>query len=421
MEKTEDNAILVLDSFSRDVIRTSVSAIGAKGILFIDGLDEISEKLLEITNNVIILDGFLQRPSCISELKLYQKLWNLNYFFLGSKRFFGLVSKLGSCYECDIAALDYPLIIAALYKDSSKEISDSPDYFSRLEQAKLILDNRDDYPQEVIEVASAYITSDGLYEELEAERTVISQRMESLEAENLKLRHHRKKILSGFREIVDETVQLNKTLTRYSEIFTKDVYDKIHLSEYVSRPAVIYFKEYEDFLNINEFIEAVVSTLKLQERKSVKVVRLFDSSTSRKIITVPDYYEKLSNHYLMGDVLAADFVCKVGEYKKILDKILLNEVGLDVLIIVDSKNYDDLVVTGSFLGMGLCRELEHADLFGLNRNNTIVNEGEPEDELYWGYYDTGKMDNKEKMIYLSSRPVIRTILDMFRYFMQSVR
>lgn len=414
-----DKAIVVLDEESKNVIKSSISAMSLVGLYFVDGLDELSEELVEMTPNVVILEGFLLHTSCLSELKLFKTLYKLKYYFLGSSRYFRVMQSFAKCYECDLATMDYQTVMAVLYGDASFEVLESKDYFDKRKEAKLVTE-REDSSSEALEVAKAYLADSDVFDAIAEEKEKIQEQVSLLEKENARLLSDREKLLKGFQEVLKESENLNKTLQRYEDIFTKDVYEKLRLHDYSNRPMVIYMKEFEDFLNLDELVETLVFTLRLQDRKSVKVLRLFDSYTSRKLLTVPDYYTVLRNRYVMSEVINNDFLCKSGDYRKVLDKILRNEVGLDILILVDSKSYDDIVVSGTMLSFNLCRETAHLSVFKLNETNTLINSGDEDYELYWGFYDTEEMDNKEKMVFLSSRPAIRKILELSRYFAQSL-
>lgn len=414
-----DKAIVVLDEESKNVIKSSISAMSLAGLYFVDGLDELSEELVEMTPNVVILEGFLLHTSCLSELKLFKTLYKLKYYFLGSSRYFRVMQSFAKCYECDLATMDYQTVMAVLYGDASFEVLESKDYFDKRKEAKLVTE-REDSSSEALEVAKAYLADSDVFDAIAEEKEKIQEQVSLLEKENARLLSDREKLLKGFQEVLKESENLNKTLQRYEDIFTKDVYEKLRLHDYSNRPMVIYMKEFEDFLNLDELVETLVFTLRLQDRKSVKVLRLFDSYTSRKLLTVPDYYTVLRNRYVMSEVINNDFLCKSGDYRKVLDKILRNEVGLDILILVDSKSYDDIVVSGTMLSFNLCRETAHLSVFKLNETNTLINSGDEDYELYWGFYDTEEMDNKEKMVFLSSRPAIRKILELSRYFAQSL-
>ena len=138
------------------------------------------------------------------------------------------------------------------------------------------------------------------------------------------------------------------------------------------------------------------------------------------MLTVPDHYKHLYNDYTMADVFANDYICKSGDYVRILDKILLNEMMLDVLIIVDSKDFNDIILSGMTLQINLCRENSHAVAFGLNPVNTIVNYG-AEEKRVWERYDLSKItDKNEQFVYLSSRPAIQGILELCSTFEESI-
>lgn len=413
-----DKVIVVLDEESKNVMKSSISAMSLAGLHFIDELSELTEELVAVTTNVVILEGFMLHNSCLSELKLFKTLYNLQYYFLGSSRYFGILQDIAKCYECDLATMDASSVMAALYGDASFETTESHDYFNKVKEAETVLE-REGESLEAVEVAKAYLANSDVFNVVAKENEKVQEKIVLLEDENKKLRFDRDRLLGGFQEVVKESEALNKNLQRFEDIFTKDIYEKLRLHDYEHRPMIIYMKELEDFLNLDELIETLVFTLRLQDRKSVKVLRLFDSYTSRKILTMPEYYTVLYNRYLMNEVIGSDFLCKSGDYRKVLDKLLVNEIGLDILIIVDSKSYDDVVISGAALNFSLCREQKHLPIFGLNEKNTLVNSGDTDYDLYWGFYDTEGMDKNEKMVFLSSRPVIRKILELSRYFAQS--
>ena len=93
---------------------------------------------------------------------------------------------------------------------------------------------------------------------------------------------------------------------------------------------------------------------------------------------------------------------------------------LDVLIIVDSKDFNDTILSGMTLQINLCRENSHAIAFGLNPVNTIVNYG-AEEKRVWERYDLSKItDKNEQFVYLSSRPAIQGILGLCSTFEESI-
>lgn len=414
MSAQECRVLLLFDDASKKAVKTSISVLGTYGIKFIDSLDSIDDEVAEYSTKVVILEGYTTEPSFMSDLVLYKELFGLQYFFLGSAKYFNALSSVAACYECNIAALDFELLQAAIYGDTSQVAKDSPDYFEVQSLAEQIVAGVDQHSSEAVSVAKAYLATMDVYKSVSQEKVSLQNHLKLLETENAKLNTENTKLLNGYKDVLVETQKLNASLQRYEQVITKDIYEKIRMHDYINRPKVVYLKEYEDFLNLNELLETLTSTLRLQTRKSVKVLRLFDSSTSRKILTLPGYYKILRNHYLIADVVNSDFLCKSGDYRRIFDKIFMNEAGLDILILVDSKNYDDVVLTGASVHINLCREGANRKKYGLDSANTIVNFDGEEDCLWQYRYDTAKLNNSEKMIYLSSRPVIRKLLDSIR-------
>lgn len=420
MVETGVTAIMLLDNDSRLVIKTNISIFGNQGIRFIENLDEITDEFVEYSHNLIVLEGFMQTPSALANLELYRQLYALDITFLGSSQYFDSIGELAYCFECNLATLDIDVIQSALYRDSAQIEKSSPNYFSQVKTAQMIVDRHGEYKQDLVNVAKAYLAVCDLQGTLGSEKRVLEEHSRQLKAENEQLQLSYRRLMASYREIIKDAKRMNRSLKRFESIFTQDVYDKIRLHDYVNRPLVLYFKEYEDFIGLDSMIETLVSVFKLQERKSVKVVRLFDSSSSKKILTVPTYYKVLHNHYLGSDIIGSEFICKSGNYKHLLDKILLNEVGLNVLIIVDSKDYEDIVISGTTGYFSLCRSQEHADAFGLSEKNTLINFGDDDSERVWSNYETTGMSNNEKMVFLSSKPIIRNILELSRMFAQTV-
>lgn len=414
-------AILVLDDVSKGVIKTNVSLL-SRDLKIINSLDELTEELVIFSNKVVILEGYTQSACCITDVELYKGVFGLEIFFLGADDYWlGIMKNFGNVLKCDISLLDYEAICAVIFNDKALEDEAAKSSLQVIQAAKDVVATTDNSSIEwqLANSLLAISEADNFQNEKLAQ---LQKRVAHLESNLARVQKDKEILLKGYKEVLDDVQEKNGILKQYEAIFTDDVYHKVKLHDYVNRPLVIYFKEYEDFLFLDELIATLVSVFKLQKRKSVKVIRLFDSRTSRKVLNVPSYYKKLYNQYEMTDVVENDFLCKTGDYRRIFEKLLLNEVGLDVLIIVDSKDYNDTVMSGIPLQFNLCREWEHMDAFKLNTNNTIVNLGVSSEEyaLLWENYDVDKMERDEKFLFLSSRPVIQKILEFFRIYEEMI-
>lgn len=416
-----ETAIIVLDDTSKKSVKTNISALSTRGFKFIESLDEINDESIVETRKVILLEGIMQQPGIMSDLEMYQSLFDLEYYYLGANaNNFRVLEGMCSCFKCDISLLDFSTIQAALFKDRALENAEAVDRTEIVEKAKRILQEEKDCTVLEVDLANKVMADLDIQQTLQNKIQKLQKRNSVLETINAKAKADRETLMTGYMQILNEASKEQEMLKQYEAIFTSDVYTKLRLHDYVNRPLVMYFKEYEDFLNLDQLLETLVSAFRLQERKRVKVLRLFDSVTSRKLLTVPTYYTKIYNEYSLADVLSKDFICKTGDYQKILDKLLLNEIGLDVLIIVDSKDYNDIVLSGTPLQINLCREIEHLPVLHLNEVNTLVNTGDSNSKFYWGRYDTSGMGKEEKFVFLSSRPVIGNLLNLYRLFTEAV-
>lgn len=116
----------------------------------------------------------------------------------------------------------------------------------------------------------------------------------------------------------------------------------------------------------------------------------------------------------MTDIETNDFVCKTGDYVRILDALLLNRMHLDVLIIVDCKDHNDTVLSGTHLIFNACGRKSSLDSLRLSAENTITNDADS--KLHWEEYDTSTLGKHEAFISLSSKPVIGIILQSLHQF-----
>ena len=99
-----------------------------------------------------------------------------------------------------------------------------------------------------------------------------------------------------------------------------------------------------------------------------------------------------------------------------MDVLLTNKTGLDILIIVDCKAFDDVIINSASMFLNLCRNRQNLDAYDISRDNTIVNGYDDPNYLVWGHYEELQtlMSREERFLYLASRPVMRQVFDLYR-------
>ena len=107
--------------------------------------------------------------------------------------------------------------------------------------------------------------------------------------------------------------------------------------------------------------------------------------------------------------------------------LLTNRTNCDVLIVVDHKDHNDIVLDGSPFQINLCRDKEHAVKMGLLADSTVLfgdysdnDDYENVGYMYWGPYSIDGLGKDESFIFLSSRSVVQRLLSTFTRFEQSL-
>ena len=141
------------------------------------------------------------------------------------------------------------------------------------------------------------------------------------------------------------------------------------------------------------------------------MLKLYDSKDSLEIALQPNYMKLIRNNFTATEVESNDFICKFGDYIKVLDVLLKNKIGIDILLVFDCKGHNDRVLSGADLYLDICHSKDEIKPLGLNSELTIVNDN-PDSLLNWSL-------DKEELEHvggttatqlLMSQSVIKTIL-----------
>lgn len=407
-----NNFMILYDHVSKKMIKNNIMDLTQQGAIFINSLVEITEEIVKQTRTCIVLEGIMRLPNIVSQLKLYKNLLGLEFIYIGDDSFwYSSVKDLVRIYECGIEYLDIKIITAALYNDNAYKTDpvSNKHFRTALDDVNLIKKHSDLYTKEVVELADTYSFLYGIVEEYKNKIAELEQKNSELEKQCALFERENQKYLRGYASILEDTRKLNKTLLQYESIITKDIYDKVILSNYPNRPKIVYLKEFELVDHFFTLISILFDMVKLQCKMSVKVVILYDSKTSRRLQMLPSYYKIIHNSFTNSDVIANDFIAKSGNYLEIFDLLLSNKSSLDLLLVVDCKSVQDIVLSGSMIQLPICKSPKYFETFSLLPSMTIS--GDSESELYWGKFkELDKIEHDEdKFLFLSSRPVCQKI------------
>lgn len=408
------NIILLLDNKSKEKIKRDITELDKSGVTIIEDLRELSQATLKKTRKVVLLDSFLLNNNALSDLKLFKTLFNLEYYFVGTDpHWLNIMDNYAKCFNMDIELLDYDILYSIVVGDKGMQerflnldepTSDVEDFINRI---------KDDYsvPEEFRELA---VICSNLLEINRNVNEISKSSSEVLEGKESKYKAEHDtldELLKSYSEVIKRSSIINKNLKQYERILTKDIYEPIDITHYRNRPTVIYLKEYQEIIHMESLLDTLCETLRLQNRKTCKVLRLYDSSASKRIENLPKKYTMLRNEFTNKEFNCSDFIAKVGDHKDVVKLLLENAVGTDIVFIVDCKDHNQVVTLGHDLVFYLCRNEKNLSKFDLDEINTIVNNSNSK-PLSWDTYERySKFKNKvDRFNYLSSRPIIQEIV-----------
>ena len=380
----------------------------------------IASELKELLNTdcaghpVILLDGFVQTGSGVSELILFKRMMGLKYIFISKNEvLLRQMQQYAKTFCFDADNIGCSLILAAINDDEEacKVFASEPsNKYKTL--AGMILDNSGLVDQTLKDMASYLLNLIKDNERLHFQLSDWKSKYELAHKMN-ESKANQQKYLNGLLDtMLRQTINVNDALSKYSFLCEKDVYKKVSLTDFKSRPHIIYLKEYGDFLHLNTFVYTLSEVLKRQYDIPVKVLWVLDKNNPLRLKFVPNYYAIFaSGVYSKVLVNVSDYMCTTSGYDGIIQTICENRSDTEYLIIVDSKLVDDTIVAVSdILRYDLCRSAAKIGAFGLLNDRTIVN-GEEERELSWNHlYDYENLSPEDRFLYLSNRPVITSII-----------
>lgn len=409
--------ILLLDDESRKQIQVDLTELSMSGVVIINSFDELASMGNIKIKKFIILSKFPMQEGAINELKLYKSIYKFHYIYISAdKEYLNYMSTLADCYAMDIRSLNYEKISAIIFNDitiiEKYQVNDTKLTVESRRLAENLLNNSN---EEVKKLAKTSLALQSANDYLCSTLDTVKKISEKNERKYLSQKEISKTLVYSYANLLKSAQRSNLSLEQYEMILTKDVYKKVSLLDYDRPPTVLYLKEYQELLHLDSFLWTLYTSIGKQMQKSVKVLKLFDSANSKRVMMESDKYFKLRNGFTASEVLCNDLLVKYGDYTQVLDLLFKNSIDLDILIIVDCKNHNDIVISGNYTLFNMCRNVKKLDVFKLSPNNTIVNNSAKSDLSWNTYRELPKMKNQnDKLIYLSAKPVIQKILKLLR-------
>lgn len=413
------DAFILIDNRSREIIKNDIMNLISHNIVFISDFCELTPEQLKRSRTIVVLEPYLTEKDALPKLRVFKQLLGLDFVFITSnKNWLAEIESLGRMFVYDTSVITYEVVQAAVLEDKALEQKEkSPVSLINLRAIANSVLNDTSFPGNVHRLAETVLAMENSKDSLQKQLINLQQRNRKLESEFLTVQQSNQKLREGYAQIFDEVNTLNKTLQQYETYISAVTNNVVNISDYKNRPNIVYLKEYESLHGIDLFLHTLYNVIRTQLQNSVKVVRLYDNKSSTKMLAIPDYYTVLTNDYLDSQVIASNFIAKSGDYSGILDLLLTNKTQLDTLVILDCRNVNNTVISGSILQLGICGDAGHVKAYGIDKNIAIVNNASEPEYLNFNYdtYKTelGKLQSDyERFMYLSSQEVYQRILSL---------
>lgn len=416
MDNVKLNVLLLLDEKSQRRLATGLSDLVSHGIKVINSLDDITEEILEEYSKVIVLEDYVIQENSISNIRLFKEVFNLEFIYLGSDDLrLTEMSTVAECHKMDITNLSYPQIFGAVMNDTglleryTLELGKLEDSTNALKQSLL---QQGLFTDNIKELYDSMITLIAVLEDRDKKINYLNQHVQILERENLTSNEQSDITYKELIRVMQAEGERDKSLLQYEVLLSKNIYNKISVSNFTKRPLIIYFKQYTKMNDFNRFITTLYNSLRIHREMRCKVLKIYSSRDSIEVALQPKYMKVIRNSFKYSDIESNDFICKYGDYNKVLEILLANKLEIDVLLVFDCKGNEDYIINGADLYFDICQNRSDVKLLGLDPELTITNSriGEP---MSWSYSkeQLRYLDERDTLMYLSSLPIIQNILD----------
>ena len=210
--------------------------------------------------------------------------------------------------------------------------------------------------------------------------------------------------IGELKDLLQDAVEQNRT---YCAMLSES-YDVTFNGMYADRPRVLYIKTISHLSGIDNLLMVLYAVLTKQYRVSCKVVKLVDSANAMSVRYVPNVYFPLTDSYNTYDVLSNDFLMNLGAYNILMNLLMLNRSGLDILIVHDMRGTMNSALDGSLVDLQL-HEVS-GDYSVLGEYENILTDVSKGAQFVWRYEDIMEYTGTETAK-LANHPTIAHIMD----------
>lgn len=394
------NILVLIDPYTRKVVESVTYDALTKHATVITDIREITEANYgcEFVFFEPAVPAFVSGDLISEFMRLYSIVPHLVY---GTKEVAEAFAGCAvDCVRANYTNLEWNLIYAVINADSAILEPYQRSRAAVVEFAQLV----DGLPIEcrgsVGKMYQSYLALAHAYSELLERNAFLSETVENYKSVGNKTSAAITELQTLLRKATDE----NRT---YCAMLSES-YDVTFNGMYADRPRVLYIKTISHLAGIDSLLMVLYAVLTKQYKVSCKIIKLVDSSNAVSVRYIPNAYVPLSDTYNTADVLSNDFLVNLGAYNILMNLIMLNRSGLDVLVVHDMRGTMNSALDDSLVDLKL-HEIS-GDYSVLGEYENILTDVSAGAQFIWKYEDvmeyTGTKTSK-----LANHPTIAHIID----------
>lgn len=322
------NVVVLIDPYTRKAVENITYDALAKHVTVITDIREITDT--NYSCDLIMFEPAVPAivtPAVISEFaELYGVRAHLIY---STQEVADLFAGRVHAVKADYRTLEWNLIYAVVHEDLAILEPYQRSQAAPLEFAKLIEGLPAEFRAPVDKMYTSYIDLGSALARLINDNSELRETINNYRSVGAKTTA----AINELKSLLQAATEENRT---YCAMLSES-YDVTFNGMYPDRPRVLYIKSISHLSGIDNLLMVLYAVLTKQYKVGCKVVKLVDSANACSVRYVPNVYTPLTDSYNTYDVLTNDFLVTLGAYNILMNLLMLNRSGLDILVVHDMR------------------------------------------------------------------------------------
>lgn len=399
-DQVASNIIIIIDQFTKDTVTSITYDVLSKHALVLTDIREISDEhfrsdvvIFEPSVTVMVTSEILREIIAKFEIKVHLVYQHEDAIAAIKEQVIPI--------KADYSDLNWNFVYAAVNNDLA--------ILEPYQRSVNVLDSfaafRDKVPADMQDYVARFY---GTYLNLVAATGDILSENAELRAVSQAQEIIGRRTIAGLTEMKGLLDAAQDKINAYEALLSKE-YAKTFAGFYPERPRVLYIKKVSHVAGVDTLLSVLFAVLTKQYRSSCKIIKLVDSGNALDMRYIPNNYVPLTDTYNTAELVANDFLVKLGAYNVMFDTLMLNRSGLEYLIIHDMRGVMSSALDSTLIDLRL-NEVS-ADYAVLGEYENVLSERGRYTTFPWSFKECLKYTGSN-VVKLSNHPTIGAILDL---------